>query len=161
MPSILDLCKGLPTSRFAPGEVLLREGERSGKLYFMIDGQVEILKEKFAINIVTEPGAIFGEMSVLLGIPHMATVKAIAETNVYDVEGGRDFLLSHMEITYHLSMMLAHRLHGVTSYLVDLKRQFEDRDNHLGMVDQVLETLIHQQPEEFTPGSDRDPDVTL
>ena len=27
----------------------------------------------------------------------------------------------------------------------------------LGMVDEVLETLVHQQPQRFTPGSDRDP----
>jgi CRP/FNR family transcriptional regulator, cyclic AMP receptor protein len=46
----------------------------------------------------------------------------------------------------------------VTTYLVDLKRQFEDHQNHLGMVDDILETLVHEQRTEFTPGSDREPD---
>jgi hypothetical protein len=84
-----------------------------------------------------------------------------ADTNAYVAESGSGLLQSNKEIAYHLSMMLAQRLHGVTSYLVDLKRQFEDQHNHLGMVDEVLETLIHQQEVGFTPGSDRDPDVKL
>jgi CRP-like cAMP-binding protein len=111
--------------------------------------------------VVSEPGAIFGEVSVLLGMPHMATVRATGATRLYCAEANEGFLQDHSEITYHLSKMLAQRLHGVTSYLVDLKRQFEGRDNHLEMVDEVLETLVNQQVEEFSPGSDRDPDVTL
>jgi hypothetical protein len=51
--------------------------------------------------------------------------------------------------------MLAQRLNGATTYLVDLKRQFEGQASHLGMVGEVLETLMHQQGEVFTPGSDR------
>ena len=64
------------------------------------------------------------------------------------------YLGAHPEITLWLSQLLAQRLHGVTSYLVDLKAQFEDRSDHLGMVDDVLETLLHTQDEAFSPGSD-------
>ena len=161
MPSILDLCQGLATHRFERGDILLKEGEMSGKLYLLIEGQVEILKNDYQINVVADPGALFGEISVLLGIPHMATVQAMAPTDVYVIEDGGAFLSTHQDVTYHLSKMLAQRLHGVTTYLVDLKRQFEDRDNHLGMVDEVLETLVHQQLEDFTPGSDRDPNLKI
>jgi CRP/FNR family transcriptional regulator, cyclic AMP receptor protein len=31
-------------------------------------------------------------------------------------------------------------------YLVDIKLQFRDRSDHLGMIDQVLDTLMHKQP---------------
>ena len=161
MQSILDLCHDMATVHVKPGDILLKEGETSGKLYFLIEGQVEILKDDYQIDVVSEPGAMFGEISVLLGIPHMATVRATAETGLYLTENGGEFLLDHREITYQLSKMLAQRLHGVTTYLVDLKRQFEDRENHLGMVDEVLETLVHQQLEDFTPGSDRDPDLKI
>lgn len=161
MSSILDFCDGLPEESFDAGDTLLTEGQTSGKLFILIDGQVEILKGDYIVNVVSEPGAIFGEISVLLGMPHMATVRATEPTRLYCVEASEGFLQDRSEITYHLSKMLAQRLHGVTSYLVDLKRQFEDRDNHLGMVDEVLETLVNQQVEDFSPGSDRDPDVTL
>ena len=161
MASILNFCQGLPTARFAPGDVLLAEGDRSGKLYLLIDGEVEILKGDYQINTVSESGAIFGEISALLDIPHMATVRATADTTAYVADSGSGLLQSNKEIAYHLSRMLAQRLHGVTSYLVDLKSQFEDQQNHLGMVDTVLETLIHQQDEPFSPGSDRDPNVKI
>ena len=82
-------------------------------------------------------------------------------SRLYRVERASEFLRSHTDIAYQLAMVLAQRLHGVTTYLVDLKHQFQDQNNHLGMVDEVLKTLIHQQNEECEPGSDRYPDRTL
>jgi CRP-like cAMP-binding protein len=161
MPDILKLFEGRPKMSFERGQVLLREGEFSGKLYVMIAGQVEILKSDYQIDIVSDPGALFGEMSVLLGIPHMATVRVMEKTSVYDVDATADFLKGNSEICYHLSKMLAQRLNSVTSYLVDLKSQFEDHEGHLGIVDEVLETLINQQTDDFTPGSEREPNIKL
>ena len=156
--SITELCKGLPVATFAPGEVLLGEGHSTGRLFVLIDGTVEILKGDFQINLVSDPGAIFGDMSALLGIPHMATVRAVTTCTAHQIEGGDAFLQTNKEIAYQLAKLLAQRLHGVTTYLADLKRQFEDHDDHLGMVDDILETLVHEQKREFTPGSDREPD---
>ena len=161
MDSILKYCEGLPTAEFEPGGVLLAEGARSGKLYLLIDGEVEVLKGDYQVNVVSDPGAIFGEISALLDIPHMATVRAKAPTTAYVADSGSGLLQSNKEIAFHLSRMLAQRLHGVTSYLVDLKNQFEDQRNHLGMVDEVLETLIHEQEVGFSPGSDRDPNIKI
>ena len=160
MPSILELCHGFARREFAAGDTLLEEGRTSfGLLYILIGGEVEIFKGSFKINHVTDSGAVFGEISVLLGIPHMATVRALTPCTAYVVEGADGFLKSHPEIVYHLCVLLAQRLHGVTGYLADLKRQYEDRKDHLSMVDDVLETLVHQQRSEFSPGSDRDPDL--
>jgi CRP/FNR family cyclic AMP-dependent transcriptional regulator len=161
MSTILELCRALPETSFAPGAVLLAEGGRSRVLYVLIDGQVEIVKGQYQINVVADSGAIFGEIAVLLDIPHMATVRALTPVRAHVIEGGDAFLQSNKDVTYHLSRLLAQRLHGVTTYLVDLTRQFEDQGGHLGMVDEVLETLVHQQREEFTPGSDRDPDGAM
>lgn len=161
MRTILSFCQDLPEVTFGPGEVLLAERERVGVLYILIEGEVEVLKEDFQISTVSEPGAIFGEISVLLDIPHTATVKALTTSRMYVVQRASEFLQSQTDITYQLARLLAQRLHGVTTYLADLKRQFEDQENHLGMVDVVLETLVHQQDEECIPGSDRDPDTTI
>ena len=144
--------------RFAGGDVLLGEGETTGRLYILADGAVEVLRDEYQINTVAEQGAIFGDMSALLGIPHTATVRALGPCSAHVVEGAEAFLSSHQELAFHLARMLAQRLHGVTGYLVDLKRQFEDQAGHLGMVDEILETLVHEQRAEFTPGSDREPD---
>lgn len=155
--SIADLCADLPISSFNAGEALLVEGETSGRLYVLIDGTVEIVKGGFQINMVSDRGAILGEMSVLLNTPHTATVRAMTAGSAYVSEGGESFLKARPDAAYLLAQVLAQRLQGVTSYLVDVKRQFEDESSHLGVVDEILESLVHEQRRDFTPGSDRDP----
>jgi len=154
---ILELCNSIPLRVFEPGATLLAEGQKSGLLYILLDGDVEIVKGDFQINVVSDPGAIFGEISVLLDLPHMATVRALSACRAHEVRDGAEFLKVHQEIAYHLAQLLARRLQGVSSYLVDLKQQFASQENHLAMVDDVLETLVNQQHQRFIPGSDRDP----
>jgi CRP-like cAMP-binding protein len=161
MRAILSFCQRLPEKAFGPGEVLLAEGESDRILYVLIEGEAEVLKGDLQINTVSEPGAIFGEISVLLDLPHTATVKTLTPSRVYVVEHASEFLQSHTDISYHIAKRLAQRVHSITTYLVDLKKQFEGQDDHFGMVDEVLENLVHQQAEECTPGSDRDPSTTL
>ena len=50
-------------------------------------------------------------------------------------------------ICFHVCVLLARRLDSLTRYLVDVKQQFEGHD-HIGMVDEVLEALLHRQPKE-------------
>ena len=139
--------------------VLLQEGT-PGALFILAEGAVEILKGDFRINVVDEPGAIFGEVSVLLGIPPMATVRALERSRLFVAENGLAFLSSRTDLALAVARLLARRLNSVTSYLVDLKKQFEDQRSHLGLVDEVLETLVHAPDagEDVTPGSDREPD---
>jgi len=159
MPSILPLCEELPVRSFAPGAVLLPEGQRTGLIYILIEGTVKVEKASFEINTVSDPGAIFGEISTLLNNPHMATVRAVTACRAHVVTDSPAFLKSRPAMAYELARLLAQRLDGVTAYLVDLKRQYEDQTNHLNMVDDVLEALVHQQRRSFTPGSDRDSEV--
>jgi hypothetical protein len=51
----------------------------------------------------------------------------------------------------YLCELLAQRLISVTDYLVTLKQQYEGHD-HLAIVDQVLERLIHRHPRQRAPG---------
>lgn len=156
--SIETHCADQPIAAFEPGDVLLAEGAATGRLYVLLDGAVEIVKSAYQINVVDERGAIFGEMSALLGIPHMATVRALTPARAHVIDDGVAFLQANQQLSFLLAQLLAQRLNGVTSYLVDLKRQFEDQSNHLSMVDDILETLVHDQRQNFTPGSDREPE---
>jgi CRP/FNR family cyclic AMP-dependent transcriptional regulator len=155
----LDLCAGLPQRTLEAGEVLLREGT-SGPLFILAEGAVEILKGDLQINVVDEPGSIFGEVSVLLEIPPMATVRTLERSRFFVADDGLAFVSSKPELALAVARLLARRLMSVTSYLVDVKKQFENREDHLGIVDDVLETLIHDQGarEDVDPGSDREPD---
>jgi len=161
MRDLLDLYDGLPKISFKPGEVLLAEGGQDKLLYVLIEGEVEVVKGETQVNIQSEQGAIFGELAVLLEVPHTATVRALTECRAYLVEDPGAFLTAHPELAFQLAKLLAKKLNSITTYLVDLKHQFQDQQDHLGMVDEVLETLLHQQVEDFDPGSERCTDATI
>jgi CRP/FNR family transcriptional regulator, cyclic AMP receptor protein len=160
MTTLLNFGQSLPLQSVPAGEVLLREGERTGLLFILIDGHVEILKGEVQVEVVTEPGALFGEISALLDTPHMATVKTITPARVARIENASAVLQRHPELALEVARLLALRLTNVVGYLADLKRQFEGH-SHLGMVDEVLGTLINQQCQLFEPGSNREPDPAL
>jgi CRP-like cAMP-binding protein len=161
MSFFLDCCAGLPEVRLEPGQVLLAEGGKSGKLFILIDGEIQVLRGDIEVATVYEPGSVFGEMSILLDVPHTATVKAVRPSRAYMVEDAETFLKSAPEMLRHIGALLALRLQSATGYLADLKRQFAESRDHFGMVDEVLETLLHQQKRQFSPGSDRESDPRL
>lgn len=161
MREILRLCGDTPQRAVPAGETILREGDRTGVLFILIEGSVEVLKGDVQVNVVADPGAVFGEMSVLLDAPHMATVRTLAPSRFHVVDDARRFLHGDPAVTFAVSRLLARRLNAMITYLADLKHQFEGHDDHLGMVDEVLDVLAHHQGEEHLPGSDRDPDPTV
>ena len=159
MDEVLDVCSRAMTScPIAAGETLLVEGQRAGKLYVLSEGEVEVLKGELQIVVLSEPGAVLGDISVLLDVPHTATVKTVTPCRFYVIDAPEDFLRTHPEVALDLARRLAERLHAMTTYLVDLKRQYEGAEDHFGMLDEVLETLSHAQRSHHVPGSDRDPD---
>ena len=155
MNDVLLACQSLPEKEIESGKIILNEGEKSGLIYILIVGEVEILKRDLAIARVNEPGSILGEISALLDIPHMASVKTVVPCRFYKVENHSNFLQNNTEICYPLAVMLARRLHSVTNYLVDIKEQFKDNSDHFGMMDEILGALVNQQGEDSEPGSDR------
>jgi len=139
----------------------MTEGGRDKLIYVLIEGGVDIYKGDIIVSSQFEPGAIYGELAVLLDVPHTATVKAVTHCRTYVVAEANEFLRSHPDMSFQLASLLARKLNSITTYLADLKHQFEDRDDHLGMVDEVLESLLYEQIEELEPGSDRYPDDSI
>lgn len=154
MARLLDLCGEFPEHDLATGEVILTDGEFSNKLVVLSEGAMEVYRDDVTIALVTEPSAIFGEMSLLLGIPHTANVRAAAPSKVRVIENALDHLRQNPGLVLPIAQLLARRLQSANSYLVDIKKQFADRRDHLAMVDQVLESLANQQDEEFTPSGE-------
>ena len=111
MADILDYCSELAEIRFKSGQTMLPEGERLGKLLVLIEGQVEVIRERTQVTHVDEPGSIFGEMAVLLDMPHSATVKALSEVRAYEIPDALTFLEAQPEMSLHIATMLARRLY--------------------------------------------------
>jgi CRP/FNR family cyclic AMP-dependent transcriptional regulator len=142
MADILDYCEGLKQVAFKPGQLMLPEGERLGRLYVLVEGQVEVIRERTQVTHVDEPGSIFGEMAVLLDMPHSASVKALSPVKAYEIPDALTFLDKRPEFALHIATMLARRLYYTTSYLVDLQQQAAGKRQDLDLVDQILASLV-------------------
>ena len=158
---VLAYCDGFPLDRFKPGDVLIPEGPGLDRMYVLAVGEVEVLRGDTQVADIAIPGAIFGEIAALLGGPHTATVRAVTDVTAFRIENARSTLMDHKELSFHVSTVLARRLTDATTYLADLKRQFADRADHFGMVDQVLDTLVQRQRPAVTAGSDLKSDSRL
>lgn len=128
---------------FAAGDLVIEQGERTGELLVLVSGEVEILRDEVRLAKASEPGEIFGEMSVLLGGPATATVRALEPAVFAVIQKPREFLIAHPEVGLQVAELLARRLDSLNKYLIDVKLQYEGHD-HLGMVDEVLGSLMHR-----------------
>ena len=145
MPSILETLADRPVRQFTAGEIVLDQGDRTGLLYFLIEGSVEVVKDEVVVATASRPGDVFGDLAALLDVPHTAAVRTTKESRFYVVEGGREYLERTPAVAVHLCELLARRLDSLNKYLVDVKRQYAG-DDRLGMVDDVLDTLMHRHP---------------
>ena len=112
----------LPLVIYQRGETVIADGSRTGRLLILNKGTVAIVKEGTEIAKVAEPGAVFGELSVLLDQPHAADVRAV-ETSEFHVADATAFLTQNPIAVLHIATMLAHRLNGANHALIQLKRQ--------------------------------------
>lgn len=162
MNPLLAALSDHPEQSFAAGECLIAQDDCTGRLYILIEGTVGVTKDGVTVTKTSEAGAIFGDLSALLDVPHTAAVCALTPVRCYVVPDARDFLERHPVVNLHLCKLLARRLDAVNKYLVDLKQQFAGHD-HLGMVDGMLDMLMHRHPRErIVPKRStlRDPEFT-
>jgi CRP-like cAMP-binding protein len=161
MRTVLDYCSGGHERRVAAGTLVVTEGGTSGHLYVLMEGRLEVIKGDTVVATITEPGAVLGEMSVLLEKPHTATVRASSDSVIYEVEDAASFLMQEPGVALLIARMLAQRLNVANTYLADLKRQYAGHGTHLAMVGDVLQSMINLPPHEVAPGSDRQSDPRI
>ena len=157
LPDMLALSASLPEVAFAAGDVVVREGGADGSLWVLVSGALRVTKGGIEVNTVNRPGALIGEVAVLLDAPHGATVEATAPSVLRHAVDGAALLAEHPTVTRLVAIGLAERLNVVTTYLADLKHQYGDAPG-LAMVGEVLARLAARQAPPARPGSARDPD---
>jgi CRP/FNR family cyclic AMP-dependent transcriptional regulator len=161
MTSFLRHCTGGHERTIAAGVTLIEEGGSTGHLYILLEGQLEVVKAGTTLAFASEPGAMFGEMSLLLDQPHTATVRACAECRVYEVLDAGRLLSESPELTLAIARMLAERLNVANTYLADLRRQYAGHGSQLGMVGEVLQSMVSLPPQAVSPGTDLESDPRL
>ncbi len=158
MTDLLALSADLPVQHLAVGEVLIEEGTRPARLLVLRSGAVTVERDGTPVARIDSPGAVFGELSFVLGQPATATVRAAEDVAVHVVADPEGFLTERPGAALAVLRMTAARLDGLTQYLVDVKQQFSGLSGHLGLVDQILDTLVHHQGPKASTGSARDPE---
>ena len=117
----------LPVATYAADEVVLPANRRTGRLLFLKEGAVAIIRQNIQIATVDEPGAVFGEISALLDRPHTAEVRALKPSQFYVADAA---LLGYSAAAiFHVAGILAQRLDRANQALVD-SLQADDAASH-------------------------------
>lgn len=106
----------LPVATYRAGENVLVAGSSTGRLLFLKDGAVEVVREGTEIATVDTPGAVFGEISALLNKPHTADVYALKPSQFYVADAS--LLGSNAVALFYVATVLAKRLDRANDALV-------------------------------------------
>jgi len=117
-----DSLATLPLTTYQSDQIVIADGSRTGRLLILKTGNVAIVKQGHEIAQVAEPGAVFGELSVLLDQPHAADVRTL-ETSQFHVADASTLLTQNPIAVLYVATMLARRLNGANHALVELKHQ--------------------------------------
>jgi len=107
-------------------------------------------------------GAGYDEIIGVIGIADILTVppgeRATTAVTVHVIDDPETFFRERPGAALGVLQMTASRLDGLTQYLVDVKRQFAGNEDHMAMIDRILDTLVHHQAPRPRTGSARDPE---
>jgi CRP-like cAMP-binding protein len=156
--ALLDLTADLPVRRLAAGEALFTQGDDSSTVVVLVEGTLEVRVGDVVVSRLSAPGSIVGEIGALLGQPRNASVTALSEVGVREISDPDEMFAAHPALGLEVARQLAGRLDRLNAYVVDVQRQFADRDDHLGMFAEVLSRMAARPVVDIEPGSDRSPD---
>ena len=103
---------------------MLSTASTTGQLQVLKEGAVAVVKEGVEIARVTEPGAVFGELSVLLDQSHTADVRAVTASQ-FHVADAATLLTSDPTALLYVATVLAQRLDSANRSLLELQRQVQ------------------------------------
>src|SRR5262245_60197304 len=129
----------LPVSTFEPGEYVLTAGSRTGQLFILRQGVVEVVRNGLQIATVSEPGAVFGELAIILDKPHTADVIAV-ERSEFHVANAASLLGENVAALIYVSKLLAQRLDSANEVIVEIRRELES-GKRPGAITKALEKL--------------------
>jgi len=101
--AIEALAAKLEPATFAPGDVLMREGERGDDAYLVRTGDLEVLRADRLLATIG-PGAFVGEVSALTGTARTATVRARSAVSAFRLRGEdvRPIVKKHQDLVARL-----------------------------------------------------------
>jgi CRP-like cAMP-binding protein len=129
----------LPLATYQAGETVLSAASRTGRLLILQEGAVAVVKEGVEIAKVTEPGAVFGELSVLLDQPHIADVRALTTSKFHVADAATLLRIDPVALLY-VATVMARRLDEATRTVIELRRQVQAGEPR-GLIGKTVEKI--------------------
>ena len=119
--------------KYDAGEVIIEEGYLDCWIYFLVSGEVKIVKKDEEISILNRTGDVFGEMGIIDGSPRSASVQAVSETVCLATDASFiDRLSGNEKITFCCILyrifaeMLANRLRITTEEIIRVREEIKN-----------------------------------
>lgn len=117
---------------YNPGEVIIQKGDKDSWVYFLISGEVKVVKGSKTFAVLNRSGDLFGEMGVIDSSPRSASVWARTKSMVLGIDcsqiNDREDLLQvafHYTIFRLFAETLAERLRLTSSEVAKLTEEVE------------------------------------
>ncbi len=129
--AFVELVNRLSYKRWAPGEMILREGEAGRSFFVVVEGRVRVFKRlpdgaELVLATLGE-GAFFGEMALLSGAARAANVVAEAETELFEISDDvlRETVARYPSVATSLKNFYRQRLVNNVMAISPLFRDFD------------------------------------
>ena len=122
LEAVFERLSAFPILVFEQGDMVLAEGSATGRLLFLIQGAVDVVKDQWQIARVVEPGAVFGDMAALRGQPHSANVIAVQPSSFFVIDNAATFLRTEPLIALYVAVIQSGRLDAVNRHGVSRMR---------------------------------------
>jgi CRP/FNR family cyclic AMP-dependent transcriptional regulator len=139
---ILEKVADHPLRVFEAGDVVLSSGSRTGRLLFLKHGAVDVLVDDVDVVRISEPGAVFGDVALLLDQPHKADVRAVQPSSFHVVADGEALLDAEPEVLLYIAKVLAMRLDAVNHLLIDGRSQPAETEPR-GFLAELYQRISH------------------
>lgn len=120
---------------YEPGETIIKKGDVDHWVFFLVSGEVKVVKGEQTFAILKRSGDLFGEMGVIDGSPRSASVWAMTKTMVLGLDLGTmhgpktEFAnVFHYTIFRLFAESLAERLRLTNEAILRLQEKIKEKD---------------------------------
>jgi CRP/FNR family cyclic AMP-dependent transcriptional regulator len=116
------------------GEVLIEQGADDSRIFILLTGEAEVVKDSEPITVINKSGEVFGELAIVSDEKRSATVRAKSELLclVIDQKFLSEIKPEGQNASYYaafygfLCKVMADRLKRNTQHLAKLEREIEE-----------------------------------
>jgi CRP/FNR family transcriptional regulator, cyclic AMP receptor protein len=141
MASLLTLTFSAPTQQLGKGEVLVTQGDHGGDLYVLESGRLIVERDGVDIAAIEAPDSLIGEMAVLLGKPHTATVRADRDSRVRIIADARHLLERQPGVALQVATLLCARLDATSALVAELGKPGSEKPVGQGLFGRLRSAL--------------------